>query len=589
MVCSSGSDTTAANCFLLLVHTALVMSTLDWVILLATLAGVITYGVYKGRGQTGTDSYLLANKSMPWYMVLLGIMATQASAITFLSAPGQAYTDGMRFVQYYFGLPMAMIVISITFIPIFRRLNVYTAYEYLEQRFDRKTRLLTSILFLVSRGLSTGISIYAPAIILSSIMDWNIYLTNVIMGGLLIIYTYSGGAKAVAHTQKLQFLIILASMAIAGYLVVDDLPAGLGFSDALYVAGKSGKLNVITTDFDWKDKYNIWSGVIGGFFLALSYFGTDQSQVGRYITGKDLKESRTGLLMNGIVKVPMQFLILLIGALLFAFYSFRPAPVYFNESVYKEFRLTKPHIANSFEEQYNQLHANYEQLAVSIAAARKSGSTDNPQLLNDFKQTQQKLNELRETAKQEINTSGLSSDNSDTNYIFLYFVKNTLPKGLVGLLFAVIFLASWGSISAALNSLASSSLIDVHLLNKPDISPALQLLYGRLHTLFWGIFSIGVAMFATQMGSLIEAVNILGSLFYGTILGIFLVAFYMKRTTGTTVFIAAVITEICVIIIYNLDIISFLWLNVIGALLLMSLCFIMNSFIKKPSSNSISE
>lgn len=543
------------------------MSAIDWVILLATLAGIISYGVYKGRGQTGSDSYLLANKSMPWYMVLLGIMATQASAITFLSAPGQAYTDGMRFVQYYFGLPIAMVVISITFIPIFRRLNVYTAYEYLEQRFDRKTRLLTSILFLVSRGLSTGISIYAPAIILSSIMDWNIYVTNVIMGGLLIIYTYSGGAKAVAHTQKLQFLIILASMAIAGYLVVENLPAGLGFSDALYVAGKSGKLNVITTNFDWKDRYNIWSGVIGGFFLALSYFGTDQSQVGRYITGKDLKESRMGLLMNGIVKVPMQFSILLIGALLFAFYSFQAAPVYFNESAYEKLKAAKPAEAAAIEQQYQALHQRYERQSLAIAESRKNGAENTGSLVSEFKSTQREIGQLRDKVKAEIADAKLSSDSSDTNYVFLYFVKHNLPKGLVGLLFAVIFLASWGSISAALNSLASSSLMDVHLLSNPNISPEKQLLYGRLHTLFWGVFSIAVAMFATQMGSLIEAVNILGSLFYGTILGIFLVAFYMKRIAGTTVFIAALITQVCIIVIYNMDVISFLWLNVIGALM----------------------
>ena len=270
------------------------MSNIDWIILFLTLGGIIAYGVYKGRGQTGSDSYILADKSMPWYIVLLGIMATQASAITFLSAPGQAYTDGMRFVQYYFGLPIAMVVISITFIPIFQKLNVYTAYEFLEQRFDRKTRLLTSILFLISRGLSTGISIYAPSIILSSIMGWNIYLTNVITGGLLIIYTYSRGAKAIAHTQKLQFLIILSAMAIAGYLVVAQLPEGVTMGDALYVAGKSGKLNVITTEFNWKDRYNIWSGIIGGFFLALTYFGTEHSQVGRYKTCKDTRENRLG-------------------------------------------------------------------------------------------------------------------------------------------------------------------------------------------------------------------------------------------------------------------------------------------------------
>ena len=306
------------------------MSYIDWLVLIVTLVAIISYGVYKSRGQHGAKTYLLADRKMSWYIVLLGVMATQASAITFLSAPGQAYTDGMRFVQYYFGLPIAMVVICITFIPIFQRLKVYTAYEFLEERFDRKTRLLTATLFLLSRGLSTGISIYAPSIILSSIMGWNIYLTNIITGGLLIIYTFTGGAKAIAHTQKLQFLIILSAMAIAGYLVVADLPGGMGFNDALYVAGQSGKLNVITTDFDWKDKYNIWSGVIGGFFLALSYFGTDNSQVGRYISAKDTTESRLGLLFNGLVKVPMQFAILLIGALLFAFYSFYQAPLSFN-------------------------------------------------------------------------------------------------------------------------------------------------------------------------------------------------------------------------------------------------------------------
>ncbi len=547
------------------------MSTIDWAILLITLGGIIIYGVYKGRGQTGADSYLLANKNMPWHVVLLGIMATQASAITFLSAPGQAYTDGMRFVQYYFGLPIAMVVISVTFIPIFQRLNVYTAYEYLEQRFDRKTRLLTSCLFLVSRGLSTGISIYAPSIILSSIMGWNIYLTNIITGGLLIIYTYTGGAKAIAHTQKLQFLIILGSMAIAGYLVVDRLPDGLGFTDALYVAGKSGKLNVITTNFNWNDKYNIWSGIIGGFFLALSYFGTDQSQVGRYISGKNIKESRLGLLMNGQVKIPMQFSILLIGGLLFAFYSFQAAPVYFNQKALNDARLAAPQKMAAIEDQYNSLHTKYETLA--IAAAHDKGNNTN---LIELKETQQQLQTLRDSARNEINRHNITGDANDTNYIFLYFVKHTLPKGLVGLLFAVIFLASWGSISAALNSLASSSLMDIHLLDREHTTAhEKQLVYGRLHTLAWGIFCIAVAMFATRMGSLIEAVNVLGSLFYGTILGIFLVAFYVKRAGGRAVFTAALIAEIAVIVIYNMEIVSFLWLNVIGALLVMCISLLL--------------
>jgi SSS family transporter len=543
------------------------VSNIDWIILLLTLGGIIAYGVYKGRGQTGSDSYILAGKNMPWYIVLLGIMATQASAITFLSAPGQAYTDGMRFVQYYFGLPIAMVVISITFIPIFRRLNVYTAYEYLENRFDRKTRLLTSILFLISRGLSTGISIYAPSIILSSIMGWNIYITNVIMGGLLIIYTYTGGAKAIAHTQKLQFLIILGSMAIAGYLVVAGLPANVTMGDALYVAGKSGKLNVITTGFDWKDRYNIWSGVIGGFFLALSYFGTDQSQVGRYITGKDTRESRLGLLMNGLVKIPMQFAILLIGALLFAFYSFYPAPVNFNDGAYRAFIEGKPEVAAPIQQQYEQLHTKYEQQVKALALQRNRHNQDAVEpMVAELKQTQDEVNALRNTVQAQLLAHGYSPDANDTNYIFLYFVKHTLPKGLVGLLFAVIFLASWGSISAAINSLASSSMMDIQFLIKDEPDERKQLMLGRLHTLGWGIFCIMVAMFATRMGSLIEAVNILGSLFYGTILGVFLVAFYVKRAGGTVVFTAAVIAELCVVIVYNLDIVSFLWLNVIGAL-----------------------
>lgn len=548
------------------------MTTADWIVLLATLGGIITYGVYKGRGQHGSDTYLRAGRKMSWPVVLLGIMATQASAITFLSAPGQAYTDGMRFVQYYFGLPIAMIVICVTFIPIFQKLNVYTAYEFLEQRFDRRTRVLTSILFLLSRGLSTGISIYAPSIILSSIMGWNIYITNIITGGLLIIYTYTGGAKAIAHTQKLQFLIILGSMAIAGFLVVYNLPEGVSMSDALYVAGKSGKLNVITTDFNWNDRYNIWSGIIGGFFLALSYFGTDQSQVGRYLTAKDTRESRLGLLLNGLVKIPMQFAILLIGALLFAFYSFRPAPVHFNESALAAVERQQPEVMRALQEYYSGLQENYRQASLSLVQAQ----TDKDQeamAVAAFGTAKQQMEQMRDSVRHIMAASHVVKDSNDTNYIFLYFVKNTLPAGLVGLLFAVIFLASWGSISAALNSLASSSLMDIQLLSrKNETSQAQQLWLGRLHTLIWGIFCIAVAMFATRMGSLIEAVNILGSLFYGTILGIFLVAFYMKRAGGRLVFLAAIIAEAVVVGMYIADVVSFLWLNVVGAAVVVLVC-----------------
>ena len=555
------------------------MSILDWVVLILTLSGIISYGVMKSRGQHGADTYLVADRKMPWYIVLLGVMATQASAITFLSAPGQAYTDGMRFVQYYFGLPLAMVVICISFIPIFQKLKVYTAYEFLEQRFDRKTRLLTATLFLLSRGLSTGISIYAPSIILSSILGWNIYITNIITGGLLIIYTFTGGAKAIAHTQKLQFLIILSSMAIAGYMVIAKLPEGFGFSDALYVAGKSGKLNVITTSFDWKDKYNIWSGIIGGFFLALSYFGTDNSQVGRYLTARDTRESRLGLLFNGLVKVPMQFSILLIGALLFAFYSFYHAPVSFNEAAYNNLKKKTPELVRSIEHDYGNLHADYQQQALSIV---KNKEQTGQELINSFLVTENMINHLRDSVQHMISKHVSEQDSNDTNYIFLYFVKHSLPKGLVGLLFAVIFLAAWGSISAALNSLAASSLMDVQLLAQ-QIPPSQdkQLWLGRMHTLFWGIFCIAVAMFATKIGSLIEAVNVLGSLFYGTILGIFLVAFYLKKINGTSVFVAAIVTELLIVFIYMMNIISFLWLNMIGALLVIIISAIGNHLFRK--------
>lgn len=563
------------------------MSNIDWTVLIFTLVAVVVYGVFIGRGQKSNESYLKADNKMPWYIVLIGIMATQASAITFLSAPGQAYTDGMRFVQYYFGLPLAMIVICITFIPIFQRLNVYTAYEYLENRFDKKTRVLTSLLFLFSRGLSTGISIYAPSIILSSVLNWNIYLTNVLTGGILLIYTYVGGAKAIAHTQKLQFLIILGTMAFAGYLLIQNMPNGIGFNDALYLAGKSGKLNVITTEFDWKDKYNIWSGLIGGFFLALSYFGTDQSQVGRYITAKDNTNAKMGLLLNGLVKIPMQFAILLIGALLFAFFSLKPAPIYFNERSYQHLKEVKPEQAAIFEKEHQDLQIKFNAESKEILKLKETHSPKLTKTIQDFKSTETQVKALHGRVEEAINNSNYNAEKTDTNYIFLYFVKNTLPVGMIGLLFAVIFLASWGSISAALNSLAACSLKDVHLIFKKEIpDEKTELKYSRLHTLAWGIFSIGVAMFATQMGSLIEAVNVLGSLFYGPILGIFLVAFYYKKIEGSNVFIAAVLSEIAVIAVYQFDIVSFLWLNVIGAAAVIIFSAIGLLFYKQKEVNS---
>jgi SSS family transporter len=523
------------------------MSNPDWIVLIVTLSVIIIYGVYKSRTSKNLDGYFLSNRDMPWYLVLLSIMGTQASAITFLSAPGQAYTDGMRFVQYYFGLPLAMIVICIVFVPVFNNLKVYTAYEFLEKRFDLKTRTLTSFLFQVSRGLSTGISIYAPSLILSSLLGWNIYYTNIIMGGLLIIYTVSGGARAVAHTQKLQLMIVIIGMSIAGYLVVKYMPQGVGFFDALHIGGKNGKINIITSGmgkngFDWKDKYNIWSGVIGGFFLALSYFGTDQSQVGRYLTAQNNRQSKLGLLMNGLVKVPMQFSILLLGVLVFSFYQFNKAPIHFNET-----QMARAH-QTVYKSELVQLETAYQSLPVTDVADRTS--------------VQQKYRTVLKVALP-------GEDINDTNFIFLRFVIDYLPKGLVGLLIAVIFLAAWGSIAAALNALASCTVVDFHKRYvKKTLTPREDYRISKLYTLCWGIFCILVAQFASNIGnSLIETVNILGSLFYGVILGIFLVAFWIKSIKANSLFYGAVIAELLVIIIYKADIISFLWLNVIGALL----------------------
>jgi solute:Na+ symporter, SSS family len=542
------------------------MSNLDWIILITTLLVIIIYGIYKSRTTKNLEGYFLSNRSLPWYLVLLSIMGTQASAITFLSAPGQAYTDGMRFVQYYFGLPLAMIVICIFFVPVFKKLKVYTAYEFLETRFDVKTRTLTSGLFLLSRGLSTGISIYAPSIILSSLLGWNIYYTNLVMGGLLIIYTMGGGAKAVAYTQQLQLIIIICGMFVAGYLVVKLLPAGVGFSEALKMGGSQGKMNIITSGitnnhFDWKDKYNIWSGVIGGFFLALSYFGTDQSQVGRYLTAKSAKESKVGLLMNGLVKVPMQFLILLLGVLVFSFYQYHKAPIYFDD--------TK--VVAAKKTMYKDTLITIEQEYTTAIA----------------QQNITHLNELRSQYKSVLKKALPGDDANDTNYIFLSFVVNTLPKGLVGLLIAVIFLAAWGSIAAALNSLASCTVVDFHkkFINT-DCTEAKDYSISRWYTFAWGVFCIIVAMFAHNIGnSLIEAVNILGSLFYGVILGIFLVAFWIKHVRGNAVFTAAVISEFLIFLIYKLDIISFLWLNVIGALLVIVLSLVLQPIM--PGSKKI--
>ena len=553
------------------------MSSLDWIVLSLTLLTIVVYGIYRSRSTRDLDGYFRGNRSLPWFLVLLSIMGTQASAITFLSGPGQAYTDGMRFVQYYFGLPLAMVVICVAFVPVFHRLNVYTAYQFLETRFDLRTRTLTSVLFLLSRGLSTGISIYAPSLILSSLLGWNIYVTNILMGGILIIYTVTGGAKAVAYTQQLQFLIIFAGMFIAGYLVVNMLPENVGFTDALHISGKLERLNVFTSgfkdgSFDWSDKYNIWSGLIGGFFLALSYFGTDQSQVGRYLTAKTMRESRLGLLMNGLVKVPMQFLILLVGVLLFSFYQFYNAPVFFNKSQLDKVKVSihKDSLLVA-EEMYNRISVEKAALVSEFIEFKDRGDVLSSELsIEKLKVLNAESGEIRKDVKRWIK-SEVGGDDNDTNYIFLRFVVDYLPKGLVGLLIAIIFLAAWGSIAAALNSLASSTIIDIHKrFSTTEFTPEQDYRLSRKYTFFWGIFCVVIACFCGNIGnSLIEAVNILGSLFYGPILGIFLTAFWLKRVNGSAIFWSTILAQAIVLLMYCFTPIAFLWYNVIGCLLVM--------------------
>jgi solute:Na+ symporter, SSS family len=585
------------------------MSPIDWIVLALTLGGIIAYGLYKGRTSKDLDGYFLSNRSVPWYMVLLGIMGTQASAVTFLSAPGQAYTDGMRFVQYYFGLPLAMVVLCITFVPVFHRLKVYTAYEFLEQRFDLKTRTLTSFLFLVQRGLSTGISISAPSIILSSLLGWDIVWTNIVMGGLVIVYTVSGGARAVAYTQQLQMIIIFAGMTIAGFVVVHQLPKGVGLTDILHIGGKAGKLNIITTGFghrgggsaaggghggfDWNDRYNLLSGVIGGFFLALSYFGTDQSQVGRYLTARSLTESRLGLLLNGLVKIPMQFLILLLGVMVFAFYQFHKEPIFFNQTQVRLLEHSK------YKDSLAVLSGRYDGVeAQRITTLRTTDSTGAvwPYAIVDPALVDSHLVALdrekagyKATVRRWLDDKTVDGDSNDTNYIFLRFVTDYLPAGLIGLLIAVIFLAAWGSIAATLNSLSSCTIVDFHKrFARSKLSDRQEYKLSQLYTLLWGVFCVAVAQLAYRLGnSLIEAVNVLGSLFYGVILGIFLVAFYRKKTGGQAVFISAVITETGVIVLNVLSRkgivpLSFLWFNVVGAIGVVLLSELLQPFMRRP-------
>ncbi len=560
------------------------MSAIDWIVLIATLTFIVCYGLYKSRGQKNVDGYFRGNNSLPWYAVGLSVMATQASAITFLSAPGQAYVDGMRFIQYYFGLPLAMIVICVVFIPLYHRLKVYTAYEFLENRFDLKTRSLAASLFLIQRGLAAGLTIYAPSIILTSILGWNIYVTNALIGGLVLLYTYSGGTKAVSYTQMGQMGVILAGMLIAGVMIVRMLPENVGFTDALQIGGKLGHMNIIDFEFNLKEKYNVWSGIIGGFFLALSYFGTDQSQVGRYISGKSLGQIRIGLLFNGLVKIPMQFFILLVGVLLLAFYQFQQPPLFFNEvETNKVLQSDYAGEYKKLQETYDAIHTAKKEDVEQMLKALKSGDDNSIQMLQQSMQSKsQEITELRSQGMALMKSNDPLADTNDINYIFLNFVTGHLPIGLVGLLIAVIFSASMSSTSSELNALASTSVMDIYKRNlKKDGSSEHYLKSSKTATLLWGIFAISVANLASEMGSLIEAVNVLGSLFYGTVLGIFLTAFFAKWVKGGSTFYAALVAQSVVLYCFFFTDLTFLWFNLLGAAIVVFLSIGISVFSKR--------
>ncbi len=555
------------------------MSGIDWLVLLVTILSIVGYGVYKSRGTKSIEGFLLADRKLPWYNVGLSVMATQASAITFLSAPGQGFTDGLRFVQFYFGLPLAMIVLCITFVPMFKKLNVFTAYEFLEKRFDLKTRTFTAFLFLLQRGISTGITIYAPSLVLSSILHVDIVYTTLFSGILVIMYTVYGGTKAVAYTQLLQMLVIFSGLFMAAYMVVHLLPANVGFADALSVSGHMGRMNAIDLNFDLDNRYNIWSGIIGGFFLQLSYFGTDQSQVGRYLTGSSVAQSRLGLVMNGLVKIPMQFFILLIGTLVFAFYQFHPAPAFFNKVALSELE-TGAYSADysKIKEELAVVNEQKSKAALSYVKARESGNTtEKYQSGLELKAANARADELRASTVALMLKQNPSADVNDNNYIFLNFITDFLPVGLIGLLIAIIFLASMGSTASGLNSLASTTVVDVikRLLQKGAHEPY-YLNASRWATIGWGVFCVVIALYAGKLGNLIEAVNILGSLFYGTILGIFVVAFYFKSVDGTSVFWAAILAELFVIVCWVIELTAFLWLNVIGCMLVVIISLIIS-------------
>ncbi|QYJ67765.1 sodium:solute symporter [Flavobacterium litorale] len=562
------------------------MQLIDWIILSATLLFIVVYGAIKTRKSKNVNEYILGGNTTPWWTVGLSVMATQASAITFLSTPGQAYHDGMGFVQFYFGLPLAMVVICITFIPIYHKLKVYTAYEFLEQRFDVKTRTLASLLFLIQRGLGTGLTIYAPAIIMSSLLGWNLNLMNFLIGLMVIIYTVSGGTRAVNITQKQQMFIIMSGLFITFYIILSYLPEDLSFSNILHIAGANDKMNIVDFSFDPEKRYTIWSGIAGGFFLALAYFGTDQSQVQRYLSGKSIRESQMGLIMNGLLKVPMQFFILLIGVMVFIFFQFHAAPLHFNPNNVETINNSK------YKADYNALEKELEVVAkekkeISMLYVNQLNQDyENKELQNRVVALNGREKNLRDKAKGLIEKANSNAETNDKDYVFLYFILNFLPKGLVGLLLAVIFSAAMSSSASGLNALASTTAIDLYKRNVKQKSDAHYVNATKLFTLMWGTIAILFACVGTLFENLIQLVNIVGSIFYGTVLGIFLIAFYIKYVKAQAIFLGALISQATIFYIYYIDVVGFLWLNAIGAALTIVISLLLQSIINKTNNAS---
>ena len=543
------------------------MSTIDWIVLTATLASIVAFGLYKSRATNDLQSYLLAGRSMSWYAVAFSIMATQASAITFTSTPGQAFADGMRFVQYYFGLPIAMVIISITVVPLYRTLNVYTAYEYLEHRFDLKTRTLTSVIFLIQRGLGAGMTIFAPSLIFSVMLGWDVRITSAAIGGAIILYTTTGGVKAVSWTHVQQLTIVMLGMVAAFITAVVLLPSDISFTDAITVAGGLGRMNIVDFSFDWNNRYTFWSGLIGGLFVALAYFGTDQSQVQRYLTGASVRQSRIGLMFNGLAKVPMQFFILLIGVMVFVFYQFTVPPVFFNPVETQKVRASVYGAAFSeAEKEYADAHRAKAAAVRSYLAAKESGKPDGLAAAEQsLAGADVRSTAIRSRAIGILRAADPGADINDTNYIFLTFILHYLPVGLIGLLLACVLAASMSSGSGELSALATTTVIDVYRRHfRPDATDRQALRVSRIAMAGWGAYGVFFSQFASHLGSLIEAVNIMGSLFYGTMLGIFAIAFYLKWIGGTATFFAAFAGEAVVLGFFALTDISWLWYNVIG-------------------------